>query len=159
MTITIRSFEHSDLEQIKEITVEAFNGVSIDLNIENLFGMINGHDWKWRKAQHLEKDAARESEGIFVAVVDEKVVGYISTWHDMEAGIGNIPNLAVSAEFRGGGIGRKLIDHALARFRSLGLKAARIETLDQNEVGCKLYPSYGFREVARQIHFCKLLEE
>jgi ribosomal protein S18 acetylase RimI-like enzyme len=36
----------------------------------------------------------------------------------------------------------------------LGLSHARIETLDQNEIGQTLYPSMGFEEVARQVHYC-----
>ena len=30
---------------------------------------------------------------------------------------------------------------------------ARIETLDQNDVGAHFYPDFGFQEVARQIHY------
>jgi len=34
---------------------------------------------------------------------------------------------------------------------------AKIETLAQNAVGCHLYPSVGFEEVARQVHFVMAL--
>jgi len=137
-----------------EITVEAFEPVSIDRNMEEQTGgPINGRDWRWRKAKHIEDDARREPEGIFVAEQDGGIVGYITTWHDREAGVGNIPNLAVTAECRGQGVGRQLIEHALDHFRKLGLAYARIETLEQNPVGQSLYPSLGFREIARQIHY------
>ncbi len=160
MTVTIRPFRNDDLPRIKEITVEAFEPVSIDRNIEQqIGGPINGRDWRWRKAKHIDFDAAREPEGIFVAEDHGQIVGYITTWHDAEAGVGNIPNLAVAAEHRGEGIGRLLIQHALDHFRSLGLKYARIETLDQNPVGQKLYPSLGFQEVARQIHYGMRLDD
>ena len=33
------------------------------------------------------------------------------------------------------------------------MTVARIETLEQNPIGRQLYPSLGFLEVARQIHF------
>lgn len=159
MEVLIRSFRIDDLPRVKKFTVEAFEGVSIDRKIQELFGVMNDRDWKWRKGKHLDEDVAREPEGLFVAEIGGVVVGFISTWHDAEAGMGNIPNLAVDAEYRGHGIGRKLIQHALAHFRRLGLKAARIETLAHNEVGKKLYPSFGFREVARQIHYCMSLED
>jgi hypothetical protein len=29
--------------------------------MENAFGIINGHDWKWRKARHLDEDVEREA--------------------------------------------------------------------------------------------------
>jgi len=158
----IRPFHPSDLPALKAITTEAFAGVSIDSGIEQIFGQIQGHNWQWRKARHLDADAAREPAGIFVAVLDpeigggnggNEIVGYITTWQDREAGLGHIPNLAIRPEYRGHGLGRRLIEHALAHFRSAGLTHAKIETLAQNAVGNHLYPSLGFQEVARQVHF------
>ena len=154
MTIKIRPYRDADLPTLKRLTVEAFEPVCIDKNIEGKFGVISGKDWAWRKGRHIEDDVRREAEGIFVAESDEATVGYITTSTDSEAGIGSIPNLAVDARVRGQGIGRQLIDHALSYFRSLGLSHARIETLDQNEIGQTLYPSMGFKEVARQVHYC-----
>lgn len=153
MSVTIRVAKPEDLPVIKAITVEAFNGVSIDRNIEEQFGLINGHDWKWRKARHIDYDASRDPAGVFVAEVDGQIAGYITTFSDREASIGLIPNLALDAAYRGQGIGRHLIQHALDHFRSQGLSHAKIETLTQNEVGKQLYPSFGFKEVAQQIHY------
>jgi ribosomal protein S18 acetylase RimI-like enzyme len=151
--IQIRDFRHDDLPALKSITVEAFDGVSIDQAMEREFGPIHGRDWRWRKARHVDEDVVRDSAGIFVAETEGRVVGYVSTWQDREAGIGNIPNLAISADCRGQGLGRRLLEHAMDHFRRVGLTHAKIETLTQNEVGDHLYRSLGFREVARQIHF------
>ena len=154
----IRPYRTEDLPALKAITVAAFEGVSIDQGIERLFGPINGRDWRWRKGRHLDMDAARDSDGIFVAEIDGRVVGGITTWQDLDGGIGHIPNIAVEADFRGQGIGRQLIEHALDHFRRHGLSHAKIETLAQNSVGQHLYSSLGFREVARQIHLVTELQ-
>lgn len=149
----IRPYKPDDLPALKAITVQAFAGVSIDGGIEQLFGQINGHNWQWRKARHIDEDVRRDPEGIFVAEENGQVVGYITTWQDAEAGIGHIPNLAVAEHHRGAGLGRQLIEHALEHFRQAGLTHAKIETLEENAIGNHLYPSLGFREVARQVHF------
>ena len=154
----IRPYCPDDLPMLKAITVAAFDGVSIDQGAERLFGTINGRGWQWRKGRHLDVDAKRDPGGIFIAEVDGSVVGGITTWQDIEGGIGHIPNLAVVAEFRSQGIGRQLIEHALDYFRRCGLTHAKIETLEQNTVGQHLYQSLGFREVARQIHFVAVLQ-
>lgn len=154
----IRPYRTDELDTIKAITVEAFDSVSIDQNIERRFGVIHGHDWKWRKARHIDDDLAHDPEGLFVAEADGEVVGYVSTWIDAEAGIGNIPNLAIRADWRGRGVGRKLIEYALAHFRRAGCAYAKIETLEQNDVGYAVYMKLGFVEVARQVHFLKPLE-
>lgn len=153
--LRIRPFQASDLDVLRAMTVEAFQGVSIDQNIERIFGLINGRDWGFRKGRHVDDDAARAPEGIFVAELgDGSIAGFISTRMDAEAGIGHIPNLVVRSGLRGKGVGRKLLQYATDRFRAAGLTHARIETLDQNPVGNHLYRSFGFQEVARQVHFC-----
>ncbi len=155
----IRSYRPDDLPRLKEIMVEAFDGVSIDQGIEREFGLINGHDWQWRKARHLDIDVEREPEGIFVAEVDGETIGFISAWRDFEVGIGNIPNITLTPDCRGKGYGRVLIEHVLNWFRESGLTHARIETLAQNAVGDHLYTSIGFHEVSRQVHFAMELTE
>ena len=149
----IRPFQPADLPTLQAITVEAFTGVSIDEGIEQAHGLVSGHDWRWRKARHIADDAARDPAGIFVAEDAGQIVGYVTTWQDPAAGIGHFPNLAIAASHRNHGLGRQLLEHALAHFRASGLTHAKIETLAQNAVGNHLYPSLGFVEVARQVHF------
>lgn len=155
--LTIRSYRPDDLDAIKQLTIEAFGGVTLEQNIEDALGILQGHDWRWRKARHVDEDVAAHPSGIFVAEAHGRVVGYISTRVDREAGRGRIPNLAVAADFRGHGLGRRLIEHALDYFRREGLACAIIETMAQNEVGQHLYPACGFVEVARPVHFARRL--
>jgi ribosomal protein S18 acetylase RimI-like enzyme len=156
-SISFRTYRPDDLEAIKQLTVESFGGVTIEETIEASLGILNGHDWRWRKARHLDEDVAANPVGIFIAESDGHMVGYITTRIDREAGKGRIPNLAVVEEFRGQGLGRKLIEHALDYFRAEKLEFAVIETMAQNAIGQHLYPACGFVEVARQAHFARKL--
>ena len=157
MDYHIRKSRPDEIEILKAITVESFGGVSVDHLLEQKLGVLGGHDWKWRKARHIDADLAANAEGTFVAESGGQVVGYITTVVDVPAGKGRIPNLAVTAAARGHGIGRALIEHALDSFRQQKLAFAMIETMETNPVGQTLYPSCGFVEVARQIHFaCRL---
>ncbi len=149
----IRHYRPSDLETLKSITAICFDGVSIDQNIERLYGLVHGKDWRWRKKRHIDDDAEINAAGILVAEVDGRIVGYVTTRVDKAAGIGGIPNFAVLPEFQQRGIGRRLLEEAVAYFTAQGLTYARIETLDQNDVGAHFYPDFGFQEVARQIHY------
>lgn len=151
--MNIRLYQPADLEPLRQMTVEAFQGVSRDENIEERFGLINGHDWRWRKARDINADAAANPAGLFIAEEEGRILGFVTTRIDAEAGIGWVVHLVIGAGLRGKGIGRTLIAHALDYFRSLGLTHARIETLDQNEISKRLFPSCGFVEIARQIHY------
>jgi ribosomal protein S18 acetylase RimI-like enzyme len=154
----IRPYRDTDRDTVKAITVEAFGGVAIEHAIEQRFGMVADHDWRWRKARHIDADV--EASGAVNWVAEDEsgaVVGYVTTRIDREAGVGFIVNLAVRADQRGQGVGRQLIEHALDHFRAVGLELARIETLAQNRIGQALYPSCGFVEVARQVHYAQRL--
>ena len=157
INLPIRPYLPDDLDAIKRLTVESFSGVTLEQNVENALGLLHGHDWRWRKARHIDEDVAANPSGIFVAESQGCVVGCISTRIDRETGKGRIPNLAVAPEFRGQGLGRRLIEHALDYFRSEGLEYAIIETMAENEIGQHLYPACGFVEVARQVHFARRL--
>src|SRR4051794_21076492 len=113
----IRLYEPTDLEHLKRLTVEGFVGVSIDHGIEERFGLINHHDWRWRKARHIDEDVACDPAGIFVADEEGQIVGYVTTRQDRAAGIGHIPNLAVAASHRNRGLGRALLEYAMNHFR------------------------------------------
>jgi len=158
MEFVIRPYRTSDKSAIVQLTIDAFAPVSIDRNIEVRFGLVGGHDWRWRKGRQVARELDQNPGGCFVAEDAGQLCGYITTVVDSESGMGWIPNLAVAASHRGAGIGRALILHALRYFKQLGLTHARIETLEQNPIGQHLYPRCGFVEVARQIHYCCSLE-
>src|SRR3954462_2156535 len=114
----IRPYVSSDLEHLKRLTTDGFVGVSIDHGIEERFGLINSHDWRWRKARHIDEEGGRDAAGGFFCGGGGRVVGYVTTWQDCEAGIGNIPNVVVAESHRNQGLGRALIEHALSHFRA-----------------------------------------
>ena len=157
MDITIRAYRSDDLDAIKRLTVDSFAGVTLEQNVEDALGVLNGHDWRWRKARHVDEDVDANPTGVFVAEAAGRVVGYVTTRIDRDAGKGRIPNLAVAEEARNHGLGRRLIERALAYFRAEGLEYAVIETMAQNAIGNHLYTACGFVEVARQIHFARRL--
>jgi ribosomal protein S18 acetylase RimI-like enzyme len=161
MTIVIRPYREPDRPIVRELTVAAFEGVSIDHNLDRRVGPIAGRDWRWRKARDVDRDI--DSPGAELAIAEDDqtgaVLGYVTMQGDSETRIGWIHNLVVGAEARGQGLGRQLIEHALAHFRAAGMTVAKIETLEQNPIGRHLYPSAGFIEVARQIHYAMPLTD
>ena len=149
----IRSFRASDAEVLKEIIVLAFDGVSMDQNMEEIFGQVGPTTWHDRKRRAMEADILANPAGIFVAEEQGQVVGFITARFDPVTRIGWIVNMGVRPEHQGHGIGKQLLAKALDYLRSNGMEYARIETLEQNEIGKVFYPKAGFREIARQIHY------
>lgn len=156
--VLIRGYRPADAVRVKAITVEGFEPVSIEAGIDRAWPGLLPVSWGERKWRAMQPELAGHPERCFVAELEGEVVGYVTTTIVPEHTVGRIPDLAVDARARGHGIGRKLIEHALAFFRAQGLRLARIETLAHNEVGRHLYPSAGFVEVARQVHYVMPLE-
>jgi ribosomal protein S18 acetylase RimI-like enzyme len=155
----LRAFQPEDLARLQEITVAVFGPVSIDRNMEQQLGPFGPSDWQARKAASIADDCRLQPDGVFVAVDAEgNVVGYVTTRLQPASGVGWIPNLAVDAAHQGQGLGQALLERALSYLRQSGMEIARIETLEQNPVGQKLYPRLGFVEVARQIHYAMRLD-
>ena len=156
--LIIREVKSLDHEHIERITLGVFGPATFEKNVEPIYGLVGGRDWKWRKMRHLVSDLADPEGRCLVAVIDGVVVGYVTMKLDVDAGIGLIPNLAVDAEFAGIGIGKQLIESAIRVMAQAGMELARIETLEQNHIGQHLYPKLGFTEFARQIYFAKDLK-
>jgi ribosomal protein S18 acetylase RimI-like enzyme len=155
--VTIRHYQPSDLPLLRQITVDSFGSVAYDQMLEDRLGIWNERDWKARKADNIDDDCTLNPAGCFVAIRDGEILGYITTRVDTLNSIGRIPNLAVVQEARGLGLGRRLIHHALDYFRECHLKVAKIETMASNVIGQSLYPSCGFEEIGRQVHFAARL--
>ena len=155
--VGVRRFREEDRQRLRDLTVEAFRDVSIDRNIEDRFGLLNGTTWQERKARHIDDDIAANFDGVLVAEYRGEIVGYVTVVLDRRSNLGRIPNMAVDARYRGMGLGKRLIEESFAYMRAEGMLYAKIETLDQNRVGQHLYPKMGFVEVARQIHYVRKL--
>lgn len=154
--ISIEPASASHADAAAEITPDAFDGVSIDQDIERTLGS-GARPWRDIKANAVRDEFNERPHDCFVALAGGQLVGYVTTRVQDDIGRGTIANLAVRADFRGHGIGRKLLARALDYFRQRGLVEAKIETLATNPIGQRLYPSVGFVEVARQIHYAMRL--
>jgi len=156
--IIIRQARADDLEAIVAVTAEVFRPFSMEAHIQKAVGNAGGQDWLQVKTAEIERDRRADPEGCFVAERGGRVVGYVTSALSPFVSRGRIADLAVAADCQGRAVGRRLIETAIARFRRLGLKQAKIETLTCNPVGQHLYPAVGFTEVVRQIHYIVPLE-
>ncbi len=154
----IRPATPDDLSVIVAITEEVFAPFSIDAAIEKLLGQSQAASWIDVKAQDIGRELDENPDACFVAEIDGRVAGYVTNKINKLASRGVIANLAVAADCGGRGIGRKLLQQSIGHFRKLGLKQAKIETLACNPVGQHLYPSVGFKEIARQIHYIMAID-
>lgn len=78
-----------------------------------------------------------------VGILDNKVVGFAGAW--LIASEGQITNVSVSKDFRGQGIGFKIINELLKTLSSKGSKEVTLEVRESNLAAQKLYEKCGFK--------------
>lgn len=83
-----------------------------------------------------------------VAVSAGKIVGAALCGHDGRRGV--IYHLAVAKDFRGRGLGRKLVEECLAGLRGCGLKRALIMVAPDNAAGREFWLARGFGDIQAQ---------
>jgi ribosomal protein S18 acetylase RimI-like enzyme len=156
--VVIRPATAKDFGAMVTISAEVFGPYGLEAHIEEMLGPAGRTNWLEMKAASLRRELAARPDACFVAELAGRVVGYVTNSIYEAASRGTVANLAVAADCQGRGIGRSLLLRSLEHFRALGLRQAKIETLACNEAGRHLYPSVGFREVMRQIHYVMPLD-
>lgn len=105
-------------------------------------------DRSYRKSYGFEPGDLLEAVGqddriVFVAEADGRSIGYLMVsrcW----SGFALVDDLAIDRQWRGGGIARMLMDHAVAWTRQAGMPGIRLETQSTNVAACRFYARYGF---------------
>jgi len=66
--------------------------------------------------------------------------------------------LGVVPDYRGKGIGKRLVLAGLARLRSKGLQIAELTVDSENKAACALYQSLGFKVQANTFWYGKVID-
>jgi putative acetyltransferase len=86
---------------------------------------------------------------IFLACLGPQTVGCVALI-PIRPGIYELSKMAVAPEFRGLGIGRKLLQHAIAEARHMGAESLFLRSNSRLQDAVHLYESVGFRHVAAE---------
>lgn len=90
----------------------------------------------------IEKYLLRNPNTCFVAEEDGEIIGVIMSGHDGRRGF--IHHTAVKAEYRGQGIGKKLVDSALKALEGEGIHKVALVAFETNVSGNAFWEHIGF---------------
>lgn len=91
----------------------------------------------------------RKGGHIFMAYFGRQAVGCVALI-PMQGGVYELSKMAVAPEMRGLGIGRKLLEHAIAEAKRIGAKSLFLGSNSRLQNAVHLYESVGFRHVPAQ---------
>ena len=81
----------------------------------------------------------------FVAISEEKVIGYCGYWWTF--GEAQITNVAVAPEYRQKGIASALMDEMINHCREMDVYSVTLEVRVSNNAAISMYEKYGFERV------------
>ena len=139
---------------IRVMTASDYDGV-YDLWIHTPGMGLNTTD---DSREGVETYLKRNPSTCFVAEADGRIVGVIMAGHDGRRGY--IYHTAVRLDFRKQGIGKRLVEHAMAALEKEGISKAALVAFRSNEVGNGFWEKIGFSErddlVYRNKNICPL---
>ena len=127
-----------------------------DLNFNEM-----GYDYSLEETQaKLANILASEKDKIFVAVINNMVVGYVHA-NDYELiyapSMKNIMGIAVSSTYRGNGIGRALLSKVEEWAKASGAKGVRLVSGSTRIGAHEFYRRMGYHNEKQQLNFQKWL--
>ena len=102
----------------------------------------------WHVSHFLDELASTHSFPLVAFDPAGKVAGYICLMSLLDEG--HILNVAVRSDCRGRGVGRMLVERAVAECRARGADFVSLEVRPSNEAALALYRTLGFRETGRR---------
>ena len=122
---------------MKKIVIEE---MKID-DIENVVNVENDcFTTPWSKDSFLREIVENKVALYLVAKIENIAVGYIGVWKIQNEG--HITNVAVHSEFRGIGIGNRLVSELLSLCEKEGIDAFTLEVRKSNLVAQNLYKKF-----------------
>lgn len=128
----IRAFEESDLDAVVELSLRAWEPVFESLREvlgDPIFTRLHQPDWRTAQAEAVRVSCTNEDHDVFVAVADERPVGFATIALDaFHEGMGVVDMIAVDPPFQRRGIATQLMDRAARHMRDSGMDIAALGT-------------------------------
>src|SRR3989338_5777990 len=139
--ITIRKYKKEDTNNVQEILYSVIDELH-ELDAKE-------RKEKYKQGYNLERMNAmpKEKNGLYYAVLDkDKIIGFIFAW--VFKGVGNLHWMGLKKEYRGKGIGNKIIDFIIKEFKEKRCYKAELFAYGNKENLVKMYSKYGFNKVS-----------
>ncbi len=155
----IRGATEDDLDRIGEIIRQAWEpifGLHEEKWGEELFDVLYAN-WPENIKASVGRHLTEHPDWAFVVASREtgEVVAFITYLLDTKKGIGIVGLNAVAAGLQGQGIGTKMYDFVMNRFREAGLKYAQVRTgLNDAQTGARrAYEKAGFNIERKEVTY------
>jgi len=129
--------DENDFNEGKNIILEYVDWLGIDLSFQNFDKEIN----------NLSKMYSEPNGGIILALKNKTVIGIVCI-RKFKGENCELKRMFVKKDFRNSGIGRMMLENAIALAKKLNFKRIKLDTDKSMIAAIKLYLEYGFKEIS-----------
>lgn len=148
ISVTVRPYRAEDQDRVKQCIIEL---QEFERTLEA--DRVEGERIVERNFQELQEAHLRDEGRLFVAEVEEEVVGFINVQlvHESETYMSSlvdyayISDIVVLQAYRGRGVGMMLLQQAEVFARQQGATVLKIQVLARNQHAADVYQHAGFR--------------
>ncbi len=120
--------------------------IGMDALREKIYGRPIGEPWQEKISRSVKEYLATSGVAAIKATLDGKFAGFLSYRIDRENRFGEIGYNAVDPQFRGHGLAKKMLRHALDHLRAEGIENVEVITGEDegHAAARRLYEGMGF---------------
>jgi ribosomal protein S18 acetylase RimI-like enzyme len=128
--VEVRAYRSSDEEGVVALALRAWEPVfaSMEEAMGHDIFVRQYPDWRLCQRQAVQRVLRNEAMNVSVAVLEDRVVGFVASVLHVERGVGEIWMLAVDPQHQQRGIGTALTQVADESFAAAGMALAMAET-------------------------------
>lgn len=156
--VTIRESQEKDIDRVVEIAIEAYKPIydGFRTALGDTIYFYEYPDFKKAKASQIyESYKAESGYKVFVTVINDKIVGFITFKLDKLKHVGVIGNNAVDPKFQGKGIAGFMYSYVINEMKEQGMKYVKVGTGgDQAHAPArKAYEKIGFKKCIPRVDY------
>ena len=162
MEAQLRRVAEGDVERCVELGVAAFRPIFVGWEEgygKALFDALRP-DWEHEQAEYIREVCTADDRETWVAVVEDRVVGFIALYAESDSPLGRIEILAVDPDHQRSGIGTRLNELAVERFTEMGMSFVVLGTGSDegHEPARRSYEKAGFTKMPiHPVHYYREL--
>ena len=145
-SMQIRKASCDDAEEIGEVDLQAF----LNSSWGQAHDMAGDEDLQRRRRDESSEFCLAHPDWVYVAVEDDRIVGFASFEYDADQRIGLIENNATLPDYRNRGISSQLVQFAVKSLFRLGADRIRLRTIHV-PAACRVYEKVGF-QLEKTVH-------
>jgi N-acetylglutamate synthase-like GNAT family acetyltransferase len=140
-TIIYKKIEENEIIETKKLIMEYIKWLNMDLSFQNIDDELNNFPEKYKEP----------GGAFYIAKYGNNIIGCVGL-KKLDTEICEMKRLFVNDNYKGKGIGKKLVEIIINEGKIKDYKKIRLDTINTMETALKIYYKYGFYKIEPYVY-------